>query len=100
MTFIASLKNGSYTAQMARARSLSMVSLAGLDFTWNGRQYQTGILTDISQEVQETPQIVVASMGITPDPVLLGLEAQEAVIETKIKAEQAKAAKPVAKKAT
>jgi len=108
MTFIASLKNGSYMAQMARARSLPTVSLAGLEFTWNGRQYTTGILTDVSAEVQDQPQIQVTAMSSAPpstpslpapDPVLVALEAQETSIETEIKAEKAKTAK-TAKKAS
>jgi len=104
MNFIASLRSGSYTAQMARARSLSTVPLAGLEFTWNGRQYQSGILTDISQEVQDSPQISVAAFGTVPtplvDPVLAALEAQDATILGEIKAEKAKtAAKPIVKKA-
>jgi len=95
MNFIASLKSGSYTAQMARARSLPTVSLAGLEFTWNGRAYQTGILTDIPPEAQDAPQIVFAAIGTPPDPVLVALEAQEVVIEAAIKAEKAKTAAPV-----
>lgn len=102
MTFIASLKNGSYTAQMARARNLTVVSLAGLDFTWNGRQYQTGILADIPDAAHDQPQIVIAAMGTAAslpaiDPILLGLEDQEANIEGEIKAEKAKTATKKAK---
>jgi hypothetical protein len=95
MTFIASLKNGSYTAQMARARNLSTVSLGEIEFTWNGRQYVSGVLTDIPAEAQGQPQIAIAAMGTASslpaiDPILLSLEAQEATIEGEIKAEKAK----------
>ena len=106
MNFIASLKSGSYTAQMARARSLSMVPLAGLEFTWNGRQYVTGILTDVPVAAQESPQITLSGMAAAPpstpslpDPALVKLEGEEAAIEAAIKAEKAKTAKPVVKKA-
>ena len=102
MNFIAALRNGSYTAQMARARNLALVSLAGLEFTWNGRQYQTGILPDISQEVQDSPQITISAFGTAPviDPVLAELEAEDATIQGEIKAEKAKPGpKPAVKKA-
>jgi len=98
MNFIASLKSGSYTAQMARARSLPFVALAGLEFTWNGRVYQTGILTDVPEAAQDSPQITLAGVAVAPtapslpDPILGALEAQEVVLEAEIVAEKVKTA--------
>lgn len=80
MNFIATLYAGMPAALMGRARSLPQVSLAGLTFAWNGRQYSTGLLTDIPSGAQNDPNIQVATVGVAPVEALAALTPDPAVV--------------------